>query len=249
MSNRSSGLIELALRSSARSAGGWSLEPASLRQALHVLGRRTDQVLVGGAVTHLILATAATIPVFVAIFVGGFLLGDSWFTVAEYVSSTILMLPIGAGAVLALWRAGYEWFGRARQRPFVVRYGADPNALLQANILGVLVAIARGGHRRRRGGVPALPQESTRSPHGAGRGSDRPRIRAPVRLRHLRAGDEPALGTPALRTEARSAKGRPPTASAVGGRKVSFRCGLCPRPDTDHNCALGGRLAADLPIS
>lgn len=141
MSNvRPDDLIALALRSSARSAGAWTLEPASLRAAEHTLGRRTDRVLVGGAITFLILACIPAGLVGGAImFVSAAWFDPFWdkaFTVLAY---AIILLPAGNGLVLALWRAGHTWSGRSRHS-FMASYGAESKSLLTASRLGLALS-------------------------------------------------------------------------------------------------------------
>jgi hypothetical protein len=135
----------MALRSSARSAGGWTLEPTSLHEAQRALGRRTDQVLVGGAVTFLILMTApAGVAGGCVIFASASWLSGAWKAIGVLLGFTIILLAPSSGAVLAIWRAAYQWSGRAHGRPFVVVYGANREALSRAGSLGVLLAVLGG---------------------------------------------------------------------------------------------------------
>lgn len=135
-------MIAMALRSSARSAGGWTLEPASLREAQRTLGGQTDRVLVGGAVTFLILATApAGVVGGCVIFASASWLSDAWEAVGALLGFAIIFLAPGAGLVLSIWRAVYEWTGRTRGRPFVVAYGSNRAAISRANSVGLLLAV------------------------------------------------------------------------------------------------------------
>jgi hypothetical protein len=138
-------MIATALRSSARSAGGWTLEPASLREAQRTLGDRTDNVLVGGAVTCLILATA---PIGLIggciIFASALWLSPPLGAVGVWLGFTTTFLAPGAGLVLAIWRAIHEWTRRAHGRSFVIAYGSNRAALARASVVGALLAVLGG---------------------------------------------------------------------------------------------------------
>jgi len=138
-------MIARALRSSARSAGGWTLEPASLRTAHRRLGGQTDQVLVGGAVTFLILATLPAAAVGGSIIVvSGRWLSGAGERVGLSLGFTTSLIPACTGFVLAVWRATYEWSGRTRRRPFILAYGSNRPALSRASTIGALVAVLVG---------------------------------------------------------------------------------------------------------
>jgi hypothetical protein len=138
-------MIATALRSSARSAGGWTLEPASLRKAQRELGARTDRVLVGGAVSFLILMTVpAGVVGGSVIFASASWLSGPWEDAGSVLGFAIILLSPCIGMVLAIWRVVYEWSGRTKRCPFVVAYGSNRAALSKARNLGVALAVVVG---------------------------------------------------------------------------------------------------------